>query len=263
VNSTRARWRYPSIAAVFLVAAASHGGAATTVEIETVHPRALPSPKSAMVPKRSGEIRLDGRLDERVWRQAAVLQPFTPNDGKGKPRHRSQVRIWYDDRNLYLGWTFHDMDIQATFTQRDSRFWEEEVAEFFVTPGPLARYFELQWNPLGGVFDAIIVNELDALGASKKFEGDWSYTAAGMRSAVHVDGTVGRSDDKDRAWSAEVVIPFADLEQPTPKPGAVWRGNFYRFNRDQDRPVEMLSWSPTRMAGFHQPSRFGYLRFGE
>ena len=61
------------------------------------------------------------------------------------------MRVWYDDKALYLGWTCIDSDIQATFTKRDSKFWEEEVAEFFVTAKELKRYFELQWNPLGGV----------------------------------------------------------------------------------------------------------------
>ena len=59
------------------------------------------------------------------------------------------------------------------------------------------------------------------------------------------------------------MIPFADLEQPAPKPGDVWRGNFYRFNRGNNLPAEQLSWSPPMLSGFHQPSRFGFLEFGK
>jgi len=127
----------------------------------------------------------------------------------------------------------------------------------------LKRYFELQWNPLGGVFDAIIDNELDERGVSKNFTGDWSFTAKGMKSAVKVKGTVANSSDKDEFWQVEVMIPFADLGQPTPKPKDVWRANFYRFNRGKDRPAELLSWSPTMFPGFHEPIRFGYLEFGK
>ena len=144
----------------------------------------------------------------------------------------------------------------------DLKFWEEEVVEFFVTRGELTRYYELQWNPLGGEFDAIIRNTLDERGVSRKFEGDWSYTAAGMRSAVKVRGTVGKSDDRDESWQVEVTIPFADLGGAAPKPGEVWRANFYRFNRGVGHPVEMLSWSAPILNGFHQPSRFGFLEFG-
>jgi hypothetical protein len=172
------------------------------------------------------------------------------------------VKLTYDDEALYLAWSCADQDIQATFTNRDSKFWEEEVVEFFVTAKDLNRYFELQWNPLGGVFDAIIDNDLDEHGVSKAFHGDWSYTAKGMTNAVRVKGTVNNSTDRDEYWQVEVRLPFADLGQATPRVGEVWRANFYRFNRTQGQPVEELSWSPTLLPGFHQPTRFGYLEFG-
>jgi hypothetical protein len=225
-------------------------------------PAQLPAPKRAVIPKLAGVVTIDGELTEAVWSRAAVLGPFVLHSGSGQPREATIVRVWYNDAALHLGWTCTDADIQATFTARDSRFWEEEVAEFFVTRGELARYFELQWNPLGGVFDAIIRNQLDERGVSKKIEGDWSYTARGMKSAVRVKGTVANSADRDEQWQVEVAIPFADLEATTPKPGEVWRANFYRFNRGQGQPVEMQSWSAPILPGFHQPARFGFLEFG-
>jgi len=127
----------------------------------------------------------------------------------------------------------------------------------------LGRYFELQWNPLGGIFDAVITNQMDRSGVSTNFRGDWNFTARGMKSAVQLKGTAGNSSDRDERWQAEMVIPFADLGVGTPKPKAVWRANFYRFNREKGLQPELLSWSPTRLPGFHQPARFGYLEFGE
>lgn len=222
---------------------------------------AQPAPKRVSVPKLKATLQLDGRLDEPVWRQAAVLKPFLHNNGQGTGTEATEVRLWYDDHALHIGWICQDSDIQATFTQRDSKFWEEEVVEFFVTRQSLDRYFELQWNPLGGVFDAIIRNQLDERGLSRKFEGDWDFTAQGMKSAVLVDGTVSNAKDTDRSWQVEVTVPFADLDSKSPKPGEVWRANFYRFNRGSGRPAELLSWSPTLLPSFHQPSRFGYLEF--
>ena len=229
---------------------------------KTVEPASLPAPQRTVVPKLQGTITIDGELDEAVWRKAAVLTPFRLNDDSGRGREETIVRIWYDDTALYLGWTCKDSDIQATMTARDSRFWEEEVAEFFVTSQDLARYFELQWNPLGGEFDAIITNELDERGVSKKFTGDWSFTAKKMRSAVKVKGTVSNSSDTDDFWQVEAVVPFADLGESAPKAKDIWRANFYRFNRGTGHRAEGLSWSPTRLPGFHQPSRFGFLEFG-
>lgn len=226
--------------------------------------KAPPAPLKTVIPRLKAAISIDGNLSEPVWKQAVLLQPFLKNDGTGPEREHTQVRLWYDDEALYLGWTCQDVDIQATFTNRDSKFWEEEVVEFFVTPGPLSNYFELQWNPLGGVFDAVISNKLDPnSGISKSFEGDWSFTASGMRSAVKLVGTPNNSKDIDEFWQVEVRLLFSDLKIPTPKAGDVWRGNFYRFNRTTGLPVEELSWSPTCLPGFHQPGRFGTLVFGK
>src|SRR5947207_3307007 len=156
---------------------------------KAVDPQTLPAPKRVIVPKLRGPVKIDGDLSEPVWKKAALLNPFYQNDGSGRERENTEVRLWYDDSALYLGWTCQDKDIQATFTARDSKFWEEEVVEFFITPKDLTRYFELQWNPLGGVFDAIIENTLDERGVSKDFKGDWSYTAKNMKSAVKMKGT--------------------------------------------------------------------------
>lgn len=221
----------------------------------------MPAPKSASVPLIEAVIEIDGVLDEQPWQKAARLTPFVRHDTMRPARVSTEVRVWYDEAALYLGWICEDADIQATFTQRDSRFWEEEVVEFFVTPGALDRYFELQWNPLGGTFDAIISNDLDADGRSERFEGDWSYTAVNMTFAVQVAGSVQNSSDRDERWTVEVRLPFADLKVRAPQRGDLWRANFYRFSRDRDRETEQLSWSPTIWPGFHQPARFGYLRF--
>jgi hypothetical protein len=248
----------PSIAAAYL---ALLSVAPPVSAAETAHPAALPAPKRTIVPRLTGSVTVDGDLREPMWEKAAVLGSFYTNDASTRGREDTTVRVWYDGSALYLGWTCRDSDIQATLKARDSRFWEEEVVEFFVTARDLTRYFELQWNPLGGVFDAIITNQLDVRGVSEKFDGDWSYTANNMRSAVRLKGTVGKASDVDESWQVEVVIPFADLGA-APRAGDVWRANFYRFNRGNGLPAESVCWSPTQLKGFHQPSRFGFLEFG-
>ena len=244
--------------AVALMPIALHTAA---VQAPATSAAALPDPKSTTVPWIDADVRIDGVLNEQPWQKAARLTPFVHHDTMQPARVSTEVRVWYDQAALYLGWICEDYDIQATFTQRDSRFWEEEVVEFFVTAATLDRYFELQWNPLGGTFDAIITNQLGSEGRSQQFTGDWSYTAANMTFAVRVDGSIQNSSDRDQRWTVEARIPFADLKVPTPGRGEVWRGNFYRFNRDRDGETEQLSWSPTIWSGFHQPTRFGYLRF--
>jgi len=121
----------------------------------------------------------------------------------------------------------------------------ERSVEFFVTSKTLDRYFELQWNPLGGVFDAIIDNKLDQQGVSNELQRRLNFTAKGMKSAVKVKGTVGNSDDKDEMWQVEVALPFADLgsSRPNRKLSGV---RTFTVQPGEDKPAELLSWSPTR-----------------
>ncbi len=218
-------------------------------------------PRHVEIPLGRETIQVDGRLDEPAWRSAAPLSPLYRNDGNGEETESTQLLLFYDSEALYIAWLCHDADIQATFRNRDDELWEEEVVEMFITPGELTRYFELQWNPLGTIFDAIIKNQLDRNGLSKSIQGEWGWTAEGMQSAVQVEGTVQNPNQPDTSWTVEIRLPFSALGCPAPQPGDVWRGNFYRYNRTTGRDQELCAWSPTLLPSFHQPSRFGYLEF--
>src|SRR5438046_1439756 len=150
------------------------GCVATSPREKSADVKAGSEPKRVTIPKLRGTVTIDGDLTEPMWAKAAVLKPFVLSLDAKPEREGTEVRAWYDNQALYLGWICKDADIQATFTNRDSKFWEEEVVEFFVTPKEITRYFELQWNPLGGVFDAIITNSLDEKGVSTSFQADWS-----------------------------------------------------------------------------------------
>lgn len=141
---------------------------------------------------------------------------------------------------------------------------QSNVPQYYsISSAVLVPSFDLFGRCSRTIRDAAIDNQMNAQGISTNFTGDWSFTARGMKSSVLLKGTAANSNDRDELWQAEVMIPFADLGVATPKAKSVWRGNFYRFNRTKSLPPELLSWSPTRLPGFHQPSRFGYLEFGE
>jgi len=55
--------------------------------------------------RRSGEITVDGRLEEATWDAAPVHDGFFqafPAEG-APPSERTEVRVLYDDRGLYVG----------------------------------------------------------------------------------------------------------------------------------------------------------------
>ena len=69
-------------------------------------------------------MRLDGRLDDDIWRVAEPIVDFTqkePTEG-AEPMDRMEVRFAYDDSALYVGarrYTRASRDIQAPLGRRD------------------------------------------------------------------------------------------------------------------------------------------------
>jgi len=64
----------------------------------------------------SGELRIDGRLDEAAWGAATPVTLGTqldPDEGK-PPTERTEVRVLYDDRILYVGVTCRDCRFETT-----------------------------------------------------------------------------------------------------------------------------------------------------
>lgn len=249
-----------------ILAAACFLGTAVSIadsdEQESLITVGLPAPVEIPYAGENADLNIDGKLIEKLWDSSARIHGLQLSKGEGSESGNTLIRLAYDQAALYIGWEISDQDIRATMTDRDSRFWEEEVVEVFLTAGSLNEYFELQWNPLGGVFDAIIRNRLQGDGSSESIDGDWSWTAEGMSHAVQLKGTPMDTTDADEGWIVEVRIPFSDLRLDTPDPGDVWRGNFFRMNRDEGGNTEGLCWSPVFQSSFHQPVRFGYLIFG-
>ena len=85
---------------------------------------AQPSPQVAVATRVARAPRVDGRLDEAVWRNAQAVDRFTqqrPVPGKAATE-RTEVYFVYDDEALYVGARMHRVDpsaISRTMTRRD------------------------------------------------------------------------------------------------------------------------------------------------
>jgi hypothetical protein len=210
----------------------------------------------------SEPIEIDGRLDERAWSKAQAVA-LTLYDASGPPRFHTELRACWDQRNLYLAFVCLDDDIWATFTKRDSPLWEEKVVEAFIaTTADISRYYEFEASPLNTVLDLAVSNPQLTV---KKIEADFSWTCQGWKTAVAVKGKVNDPALKDERWTSEWAIPFASIAPggKPPRPGTVWRVNFYRIDHRRGGEIECSAWSPTltREPDFHVPPRFGYLEF--
>lgn len=178
------------------------------------------------------------------------------SDDGSPPRLATLVHVFRDEGSLYVLFSGVDTSIVATMYGRDEPIWEEDVLEVFLAPGAPDRYFEIEVSPLGTLFDAS-VHSPD--GERSTMNADIGWDSLGTWTAIR---RVRRSPDALWRFETLLVIPFADLGAP-PAPGAVWRGNFYRVDRDEELGDEYSAWQPTLRdpADFHVPSAFGTLRF--
>jgi hypothetical protein len=164
-----------------------------------------------------------------------------------------------------------DEDIWSTFTDHDSNLWEEDVVELFVDPeGDAEGYMEFEISPRNTVLDLWVEKPLFSQGGPSHFEWD----AAGLRTAVRIDGTLGGGDrsaaerqDTDTGWTMELALPWADaaivsgsMSLP-PTPGDTWRINVTRYDY-RGGEEELSQWSPSSVRGaWHEPSEYGYVTF--
>jgi hypothetical protein len=152
----------------------------------------------ARVVRTAERIRVDGVLDEAVWRTNQPIGPFTqaePDEGQ-PPREPTDVWLAYDDRALYIAVRSHDREPGKIFTTtkaRDARPFDDDSLEIVIDTFLDRRngyYFQL--NAAGSLSDGRIVeNRLTDV----SWDGIWD-----ARTRIDADG-----------WVAEIEIPFKTL----------------------------------------------------
>ncbi len=163
------------------------------------------------------------------------------------PMQATSVRIARDAEELRVLFHAEDTHIHATLTARDAPLYTEEVVEVFLDPtGDRECYFEIEVNPHNAVLDLVLRRNRSG------YVKDVSWKCERLRTCVRRESA---------AWSAEFSIPFRSLAAAPPEPGAVWRVNFLRIDRPPGTPRELSAWSPTALANFHVPERFGIIEF--
>ena len=239
-------------------------------------------PRHYVVPFTRRAITIDGRLNDAAWAAAPWSDDFVDIEGGARPapRLRTRIRMLWDSTALYVAAQLEEPDLWATITRRDAVIFQDNDFEVFLDPDGDARtYFELEVNALGTAWDLFLPvayrdggRALDA----------WNIT--GLRSAVHLAGTLNQPGDRDSGWTVELAIPIRDLATAVvttavPRVGDVWRVNFSRVEWDlrteagaylkvtdpgtgRPRAEHNWVWSPQGMVDMHQPERWGFVEFG-
>jgi hypothetical protein len=214
---------------------------------------------------------------------ACAREPLRRSTDAVEPRLATSVAAYFDDEQLTIVFSAIDDDVIATYREHDAPLYQEDVVEVFLAPERITRYFEIEVNPLGTTFDAIIESP-DGIRSTMRT--DLAWTCDGLFAAirrVHVPkadkgermiqpqdpspafGTLSPQSGARVLQMVDTVIriPFSSLGRSAPADGATWRANFYRIDRSTFRDAEFSAWQPTlkRPADFHVPAAFGELRF--
>lgn len=222
----------------------------------------LTEPRSYDCFRTVDKITIDGKLDESSWKRAQSSETFVDIRGEGYPvpSKTTTVKMTWDDDNLYIAATLIEDNIVANLTQRDTIIYYDNDFEVFIDPdGDGIRYFEIENNARGVIFDLMLEKPYRSNGS---FFIPWN--CEGLQLAVGLNGTLNKEDDVDNSWTVEMAIPFDALtfDFNNPKKYPTWRINFSRVQHlVKGQPEENWVWSPTGRVDMHMPDRWGFLHF--
>lgn len=235
----------------------------------------IPHPLVYVCPRVISKPKLDGRLNPSEWGHAQWTTDFQDIEGdrKPKPRHRTRAKMMWDDENLYIGAEMEEPHVWATLTEHDSVIFYDNDFEVFLDPDDDGhQYLEMELNALNTTWDLLLPRPYRGGGPALN-----GYEIKGMRTAVHIDGTLNDPSDTDRGWSVEIAFPWSALREVSrgsvpPKDGDQWRINFSRvqwkttiqdgkYVKVPNTPEDNWVWSAQHTVDMHWPTRWGVLQF--
>jgi hypothetical protein len=238
-------------------------------------PQMLPHPKGYVAYRAQSPVTIDGRLDDGPWQNAPWSEVFVDieGDAKPRPRHQTRAKMLWDATYLYIGAELVEPHLWATLTEHDSVIFRDNDFEVFIDPnGDNHEYYELEINALNTTWDLFLPKPYKDDGKAMD-----AWEIAGLKTAVHLDGTLNDARDTDRAWSVELALPWKVLGQQArrpapPRDGDQWRINFSRvqwpfeidgraYRKPQGAKENNWVWSPQSVVDMHRPERWGYVQF--
>jgi hypothetical protein len=238
-------------------------------------------PKHYIVNKINDQINIDGKDDELAWSNAIYSDDFIDIEGDKIPRQKTNVKMLWDDKFLYVFAKLYENHIWGDITKRDEVIYYNNDFEVFINPNDdVFSYGEIEINALGTEWD-LFLNRPYRL----KGKADSSWDINGLKSAVDMSGTLNDPNDLDDYWTVEIAIPLKEIEKLNTSikdekviSGDVWRINFSRVNWDFEinngvysrkkengkyLPEYNWVWSPQGIINMHVPENWGYLVFSE
>ena len=240
------------------------------------------NPETYICYQSSGKIVVDGKLDEVDWEKAAWTNVFMDIEGDKKPAptYPTRAKMLWDTACFYVAAELVEPHLWGTLRQRDTVIFYDNDFEIFIDPDwDTHNYYEFEINALNTVWDLLL---------TKPYRDDGvpidSWNIIGLKSGVHISGTLNDPSDIDNKWFVEVAMPLEVLKeaqagQSIPVDGDQWRVGFSRVQWQMEIengaykkkkgpageriPEDNWVWSATDEINMHKPELWGVVQFSE
>lgn len=232
-------------------------------------------PRGYVAYRATQPIRIDGKLDEKSWEGAPWTEPFVDIEGdlKPLPRLKTRAKMLWDDEYFYVAAQLDEPHVWGTITKHDAVIFQDNDFEIFIDPdGDNHEYYELEINALNTEWDLFLKKPYRDGGPAIN---EWEIP--GLKTGVHIEGTLNDPRDEDRFWSVEFAIPWKVLAEyahrpAPPKDGDRWRINFSRvewehtvengkYRKVPNKREDNWVWSPQGYVDMHRPEFWGFVQF--
>ncbi|MEO5761077.1 MAG: DUF5916 domain-containing protein [Vicinamibacteria bacterium] len=191
---------------------------------------------------------VDGRLDEADWNSAKPIDEFFQRERlEGLPgSERTEVRVLYDESNLYIAFTCFDAEIEKSTVRamfRDENQGSDDIVSVMLDAFHDHRSaIQFVTNRNGAMEDLFQNGETQA---TRNHDWDTVWLSRGSQDA--------------KAWYVEIAIPFKSLRFQLPKDGAplIFGAG---FKRNIPRKNEEDYWPfVSNNSSWYRPSELGHI----
>ena len=171
--------------------------------------------------------KIDGRLNDDVWQDLTKATGFTqisPRNGeKERANQKTEVKMCYDDKNIYFGVKMYDNSpdsILKELSLRDEENKNFDMFSIFINP---FNDGQMEYNFAITAAGVQVDRKFSKSGIDKTWDAVW-------QSSININ---------NEGWIAEIAIPFSQIRFPDNN--SSWAINMSRQIR---RYREDYSWNP-------------------
>ena len=208
-------------------------------------------------------IKIDANWDKAAWKKikSVKIENYMGNIPEFRPI--AEAKMMYDNENIYVIFRVKDHYVRSVVQEYNGNVSGDACVEFFFSPDSKlpGSYFNLEIN--AGGTPLMFYVPIAKAGYNKLDPEDIKKVEIAHSLPKVVDPEI----TEPVTWTIEYRVPLSMLEKfsnvTRPKPGTVWRANFYKTASKNTANTHYITWAfvDNPKPDFHLPKFFGTLKF--